>query len=149
VQTSTTCWVGEAWPDLAGFAGDAAWPAADDGAPNTRVARSGLYPAVSTTGQIVWRCAVNVRRAESDLRPVAAATLQAMLPGRVAAGPQGIREWREESRREVPLWPWLLAAAALVFLLEGRASALAANRREPEIGIPRSRAWLTRRRWRP
>ncbi|MEI8037538.1 MAG: VWA domain-containing protein [Verrucomicrobiota bacterium] len=134
VQTATTCWVGEAWPDLAGFAGDAAWPAADDGTPHTRVTRSGLYPAVSSTGQTVWRCAVNVRRAESDLRPVAAATLQAMLPGRVAAGPQGIREWREESRREVPLWPWLLAAAALVFLLEGRASALAASRREPATG---------------
>jgi type VI protein secretion system component VasF len=47
----------------------------------------------------------------------------------VVAGTQGIREWREEIRREVPLWPWLLAAAALVYLTEGWASAVAAKRR--------------------
>ena len=77
---------------------------------------------------------MNVRRTESDLRPLEAAKLQAMLPGRVAAGSQGLREWREESRREVPLWPWLLGAAALVFLAEGWASAAAAKRRMAAAG---------------
>jgi len=129
IQTTTACWVGEAWPDLAKFAGSAAWPAAADGSEATRTLHSGVYDAVAKTGQVEWRCAVNVRRAESDLRPLEAAKLQALLPGRVAAGSQGLREWREASRREVPLWPWLLAAAALVFLAEGWVSAAAAKRR--------------------
>jgi hypothetical protein len=67
-----------------------------------------------------------------------------MLPGKVAAGQQGIREWREEIRREVPLWPWILAAAALVFLAEGWMSARAARRREVAAGgdMPK---WMGRR----
>ena len=134
LQTTTTGWVGEAWPDLTKFAGEAAWPAAEDGGPATRVPRSGVFDALSKDGKTLWRCAVNVRRAESDLRPVDTAKLQAMLPGRLVAGTRGIREWREEIRREVPLWPWLLAAAALVFLAEGRAGASAAKRREAADG---------------
>jgi hypothetical protein len=134
LQTATTCWVGEAWPDLSKLAGDAAWPTADAGHTNTRALRSGFFPALSKAGKPVWGCAVNARRAESDLRPMDAARLQAMLPGRVASGKQGIREWCEQNRREVPLWPWLLAAAAAVFLLEGRAAGMAAKRREVEAG---------------
>lgn len=147
MQTTTTAWVGEAWPDLGMFAGDAAWPAAADGSPAPRAQRSGRFDALAKDGGTRWRCAVNVRRAESDLRPVEAAKLQAMLPGRVLAGTQGVREWREVSRREVPLWPWLLAAAALVFLTEGWAAARAAKRRAaaaggtaPVAGGPRFRA---------
>jgi len=136
MQTATACWVGEAWPDLTKFAGDAAWPAAADGSPAPRALRSGLYDALAKDGKVRWRCAVNVRRAESDLRPVDAAKLQAMLPGRVLAGTRGLREWREESRREVPLWPWLLGAAALVFLTEGLAAASAAKRRVAAAGGP-------------
>jgi len=135
MQTTTACWVGEAWPDLANFAGDAAWPAAAaDGVPATRTLHSGVFDALSKAGKTQWRCAVNVRRAESDLRPLDAAKLQAMLPGRVMAGAQGLREWREASRREVPLWPWLLGAAALVFVAEGWASAAAARRRTAAAG---------------
>ena len=133
-QAATTCWVGEAWPDLSGAFGDAAWPPPAAATPGTRVLRSGLYPALAKDGQTVWRCAANVRRAESDLRPVAAAKLQAVLPGRLATGNQGLREWRDDNRREVPLWPWLLAAAALVFVLEGWASARAAKQREVAAG---------------
>jgi len=152
-QTATACWVGETWPDLSNFAGDAAWPAADGGNPAPQALRSGLFDAVTNAGKVRWRCAVNVRRAESDLRSVDSAKLQAMLPGRVVAGTQGIREWREEIRREVPLWPWLLAAAALIFLLEGLASAVAARRREavaggsaPVADGPRFRARMPGRR---
>ena len=134
LQTATACWVGEAWPDLSNFAGDAAWPAAGEGKPAPQALRSGLFDAVSKEGKVRWRCAVNVRRAESDLRCVDSAKLQAMLPGRVVAGMQGIRAWREEIRREVPLWPWLLAAAALAYLAEGWASALSAKRREAAAG---------------
>ena len=134
MQTTTACWIGEAWPDLTKFAGVAAWPAAADGSAATRIQHSGVYDAHSKAGKVEWRCAVNVRRTESDLRPLEAAKLQAMLPGRVAAGSQGLREWREESRREVPLWPWLLGAAALVFLAEGWASAAAAKRRMAAAG---------------
>ena len=153
MQTTTACWVGEARPDLTKFAGDAAWPAAADGSPAARALHSGLFDAVSKEGKTQWRCAVNVRRTESDLRPVDSAKLQAMLPGRLVAGAQGIREWREEIRREVPVWPWLLAAAALVFLIEGRASTVAAKRREAAAGgsapvtrTPRARAHMPGRR---
>jgi hypothetical protein len=134
LQSTSSCWVGEAWPDLSEFPGTAAWPTADDGTAATRVLHSGLYDAVSNDGKTQWRCAVNVRRAESDLRATDSAKLQAMLPGRVVAGAQGIREWREEIRREVPLWPWVLGVAALVFLAEGWASAHAARRREAAAG---------------
>jgi hypothetical protein len=96
---------------------------------------------------------VNVRRAESDLRARDAAQLQTMLPGRVVAGTQGVREWRAAMSREVPLWPWLLAAAALVFLIEGRVSAVAAKRREAPVdgstalaNGPRFRSRMTGRR---
>lgn len=133
-QAATSCWVGEAWPDLSRAFGDAAWPPPAAGSPDTRVMRSGLYQALAKDGQTVWRCAANVRRAESDLRPGAAAKLQAMLPGRVAAGNQGLREWRDDNRREVPLWPWLLAVAALVFLVEGWVSAVAAKLRVVAAG---------------
>jgi hypothetical protein len=135
IRATTAAWVGEAWPDLSDFADDAAWPAAEGGVPSTRALRSGVFDAVSKDGKTKWRCAVNVRRAESDLRPMDAAKLQSMLPGRVVTGTQGIRAWREEIRREIPLWPWLLGAAAMVFLVEGWMSALAAKRRESAAGV--------------
>jgi hypothetical protein len=131
MQTATSAWVGEAWPDLGTFAADAAWSVPEEA---TRALRSGVFDAVSKDGVVQWRCAVNVRRAESDLHVLDPAKLQAMLPGRVAAGTQGLREWRKEIRREVPLWPWLLAAAALVFLAEGWAGSWFAKRREISSG---------------
>jgi hypothetical protein len=134
MQTTTAAWVGEAWPDLTNFAGAASWPAAAAGNAVPRAQRSGLFDALAADGSVRWRCAVNVRRAESDLRPVDTAKLQALLPGRVLAGTQGVREWREAGGREVPVWPWLLAAAALVFLAEGWAGAAAAKRREAAAG---------------
>jgi hypothetical protein len=144
LQTTTTCWVGEAWPDISKFSIAASWPRREDGESAARPLRSGLFDAISDDGKPLWRCAVNVRRAESDLRSVEAAKLQAMLPGKVAAGQQGIREWREEIRREVPLWPWLLTMAALVFLAEGWMSARAAKQRAVAAGggLPK---WMERR----
>jgi hypothetical protein len=144
LQTTTTCWVGEAWPDLSKFSQTAAWPKGGDGEPATRATRSGVFDAVSDDGNTVWRCAVNVRRAESDLRPVEDVKLQAMLPGKVAAGKEGIREWREEIRREVPLWPWFLTLAAIVFLVEGWMSHRAANGRSVAAGGI-LRKWIARR----
>ena len=129
MQSATDCSVGEAWPDLTKFPGDPSWPQGDDGKPAVRTKHSGLFDAVAKDGKTCWRCAVNVRREESDLRTPDPAKLQAMLPGRVAAGTKGIHEWREEIRREVPLWPWLLGAAAIAFLTEGWASARTARRR--------------------
>ncbi len=140
LQTATICWVGEALPDLSKFSMSASWPKGEDGEPAMRALRSGVFDAVAEDGKTLWRCAVNVRRAESDLRPVEAAKLQAMLPGKVASGQQGIREWREEIRREVPLWPWFLTAAALVYLVEGWMSARAAKQRAVAAGgnLPKS-----------
>ncbi len=144
MQTAASCRVGEALPDLTKFAGDAAWPAAEDGGPAMRALHSGLLDAVSKDGKTVWRCAVNVRREESDLHAVEDVKLKAILPGRVVAGAQGVREWREEIRREVPLWPWLLGAAALVFLAEGWLSTRTAKLREVNAGgeLPK---WIPRR----
>jgi hypothetical protein len=144
LQVSTTCQVGETWPDLAMSSIAASWPAAENGGPSRRALRGGLFDAVSEDGKTLWRCAVNVRRAESDLRPVDAGKLAAMLPGKVVSGEKGIREWRGEIRRDVPLWPWLLAAAALVFLTEGWLSARAAKQREHAGGAALPK-WLGRR----
>jgi len=144
LQTTTTCWVGEAWPDVSKFSIAASWPKGESGEPAVRALKAGVFDAISEDGKTLWRCAVSVRRAESDLRPVEAAKLQAMLPGKVAVGQQGIREWRDAIRREVPLWPWILAAAALVFLAEGWMSARAAKQRVVSAGggLPK---WMTRR----
>ena len=134
MKAATSCWVGESWPDLSKIPGSASWPTAEDGSPSSRAGQSGLFDALSKEGKPLWSCAVNVRRSESDLRPLDSAKLQAMLPGRVSSGSQGVREWREESRHEVPLWPWLLAAAAGVFLAEGWLSRRLARRREHAAG---------------
>lgn len=141
MQTASTAWIGEAWPDLGTFAGDVTWSVTEE---ETRALRSGVIDAVAEDGEVQWRCAVNVRRDESDLHALDATKLQAMLPGRVAAGTQGLSEWRKEVSREVPLWPWLLAAAALVFLAEGWASSWFAKRREISSGgdMPK---WMARR----
>ncbi|MBC8126020.1 MAG: BatA domain-containing protein [Gloeobacteraceae cyanobacterium ES-bin-144] len=133
-QSKTSLWVGEAWPDLTKLSEDAAWPLPPDGGPSTRALRSGVFDAVSKDGKSQWRCAVNIRRAESDIRPLESHILQQMLPGRLMTGGQGLRGWREELRREVPLWPWLLGAAALTFLAEGWLSSIAAERREMTAG---------------
>jgi hypothetical protein len=128
LQTSTSRWAGESWPDLTQFPGNASWPADVDGQ-STLALHSGCYDSQSQNSHIPWRCAVNVRRNESDLRPIPTDQLQTLLPGHIITGTQGIRKWRNESRREVPLWPCLLAAAALIYLIEGRQSMLAAQRR--------------------
>ncbi|MBN8456885.1 MAG: VWA domain-containing protein [Verrucomicrobia bacterium] len=135
-RASTQIQVGEAWPDLSNFAAQAAWPSNGS---SPRATRGGAFDAATPTGEIRWRCAVNARRAESELRPLPSERLRTLLPGRLAAGTQGIREWRDEIRREVPLWPWLLGGAGLVFLAEIAASARAGSRRI-EAANPERRA---------
>lgn len=133
-QGTTACWVGEAWPDLAHLSEPASWPTDGHDGVSTRSRRAGVFEAVSGQEKSLWRVAVNVRREESDLQPADAAFLTKILPGKIVAGQQGIREWREEIQREVPLWPWLLVATALVFLIEGRMSMRAAGRRDAAGG---------------
>ncbi|MCF7730886.1 MAG: BatA and WFA domain-containing protein [Akkermansiaceae bacterium] len=147
LQTGTSAWVGESWPDLSSFGGRAAWSPTPPGEQATRVLHSGVFDALANDGTPLWRCAVNVRRAESELRPLDPAKLQAMLPGRLATGTGGIREWRETIRREVPLWPWLLGAAALVFIAEGWVATRAAARRGVVAGTALPKG-LERRGWR-
>ena len=139
LQTGTSAWVGESWPVLSNFGGRAVWSPTPPGEQATRVLHSGVFDALANDRTPLRRCAVNVRRAESELRPLDPGKLRAMLPGRLATGTGGIREWREAIRREVPLWPWLLAAAALVFIAEGWFSTRAAARRGVEAGaaLPR------------
>lgn len=144
LQGVTTGWVGEAWPDLAKFPGTTSWMEDGKEARSARMRRSGVFDAVSNEGVPVWRTAANIRRDESDLRPVDAGKLAAMLPGKLVTGPQGIHEWRKESRREVPLWPWLLASAALVFLAEGWMSARAAGLRDGAAGASGFPWWIRR-----
>lgn len=130
-RAATSAWVGEAWPDLASVDAEASWPTDSGSGTTPRMLRSGVFDALDKNAAPVWRCAVNARRAESDLRPESAAALQAMLPGKVTAGSTGLRDWRDANRRDVPLWPWLLAAAALVYVLEWRLSSVAAMLRQP------------------
>lgn len=137
MQAETSCWVGEAWPDTASIATDASWPATDG---STRTTNAGSFDACAPDGSIVWSCAVNVRREESALQSLEAGRLSSMLPGKVASGLEGMRAWRDEARREIPLWPWLLAAAALTYLAEGWMSAAAArNRTAAASPLPISR----------
>lgn len=144
LQGVTAGWVGEAWPDLTKMPEPASWLENSKEGLSTRTRRSGVFDAVSKDGAAVWRMAVNVRRDESDLRPADGVKLASLLPGKLVAGPQGISEWRKEIRREVPLWPWLLAAAALVFLTEGWMSARAAGRREGVAGEVKFPWWRRR-----
>lgn len=134
MQVATNCLVGEAWPPLDGISTAAIWSLPDNGQTTAQSRHAGVFDAVSEGGGILWRCAVNVRRDESDLRPLDAAKLQAMLPGKLASGEGGLREWRGEMSREVPLWPWLLAVAAMVYLTEGWLAARAAKLRRQVSG---------------
>ena len=113
-----------------------------------RITHAGLHEGRVPGNDRVWRCAANVPRAESDLRPVEAAMLGKMLPGQLGTGAEGLRAWRDEMGREVPLWPWLLGAAALVFVTEGWWAARSGSRRarlgateipRPLIGAKRKR----------
>ena len=112
--------VGDAWPTVSGAGVD--WGRDD------RVGRAGLHVGMATGGS-VWTCAANVPREESDLRPVDTGWLQPLLPGQVGTGEAGLQAWRDEVGREVPLWPWLLTAAAVVYAVEGWWSARAGLRR--------------------
>jgi hypothetical protein len=101
--------VGDAWPELLESTAD--WGGGD------RIMRAGLHQGKGAGDVAVW-CAANVPREESDLRPVGREDLERWLPGQLGTGAAGVRAWRDEIGREVPLWPWLLAAASLVFAAE-------------------------------
>jgi hypothetical protein len=131
-------WVGDGWPILqhAALWHPASTPA---GQAVGRPENAGLYRADAGGVAGVWQCAVNTRRDESDLRPVPADTLKETVPGTVLAGTSGMRGWLEQSERQHPLWPWALAAAALVFTAECWWSAMAARRRmAAAAGAPQS-----------
>jgi hypothetical protein len=98
-----------------------------------RAMRPGPHAAQDAAARTVAYCAVNVRREESDLRPVDESVLAGWLPGHVVTGAAGVDAWNRESKRQVPLWPWLLAAATLVFLAEFQFSARAARRRHARV----------------
>jgi hypothetical protein len=134
-RAPTQRWVGEGWPVLNDPG--AKWLAPDgQGNPLPRADRAGLHVARSAAGRELWQCAVNVRRDESDLRPLPAATLSGFLPGRMATGRAGMVASEQDAKRQVPLWPWLLAVAALIYLIESWWSVRAAARRAKSAGAP-------------
>lgn len=134
-RAPTQRWIGEGWPALKDPG--AKWLAPDgQGSPLPRAVREGLYVARSADGRELWQCAVNVRRDESDLRPVPASTLSGFLPGRVATGHAGMVASEQDAKRQIPMWPWLLALAALVYLIESWWSVRAAARRAKSAGSP-------------
>ena len=135
-QSTTLLRVGEAWPVLHGPDRAAAWPAGSNGEPTTRAEHRGIFTATGAGAARVWRCAVNVDRAESLLRPKDPAALKSILPGTIAAGGKAVDAWRAEARRDVPLWPWLLAAAAMVFAGEGMLASRLASLRGGKSGSP-------------
>lgn len=111
--------VGEAWPGLADRGME--WAGGE------RITEAGLHEA-RRGGEVVAVCAANVAREESDLKSLTAAELERWLPGQVGIGSEGLRAWRDEIGREVPLWPWLLAAGAMVFAFEAWWSARVGQR---------------------
>jgi len=134
-RAPTQRWVGEGWPALKTT--NTQWVAADgQGPPLPGATQAGLHIARTADGRELWQCAVNVRRDESDLRPLAAAELSSFLPGRMATGQAGMVASEQDAKRQIPMWPWLLALAALVYLIESWWSAAAANRRAMSADSP-------------
>ena len=136
-----TRWVGDAWP---GVGVDGVVWAGGEG----RITRAGLHAGQVPGGARSWKCAANVPRAESELRPADSAVLGRILPGRTGSGAEGMRAWRDEMGREVPLWPWLLGGAALVFVAEGWWGARSGSKRSARMAVevPRPVAGTKRKR---
>ena len=72
---------------------------------------------------------VNVDPRESDLTPITEDALGKIALHESVAGVDNLRRWLSQSRGMLPLWPTLLALAALAFAVESVWSNLAARKR--------------------
>ena len=126
-RAPTQRWVGESWPTLST---PVRWMDAENHATATPgPAQAGRFTATRADGRTLWTCAANVRREESDLRPLNPDALQRFLPGRLATGETAMTASERDAHRQIPLWPWLLAAAAMIYVAESWWSLRAAERR--------------------
>ena len=128
--------VGEIWPELAPPSvlwSNTPWEGAQNPAMADKTDSPGIFQArnaqLKEPAEPRWVCAVNVHRAESDLRPVERAAIAALLPASAQILSEVPADWQDSGLRQIPLWPILLLLTALAFLAESRLSARAARSR--------------------
>ena len=90
---------------------------------------SGFYQVGTALEPSLLTFPVNVDPRESDLTPITEEALNHITPHETVVGPDNLRRWLSQSRGMLPLWPTLLALAALAFAAEGVYSNLAARHR--------------------
>ena len=79
--------------------------------------------------QAIAQAAVNVDPRESNLRPIDPAVLARIAPHELVTGLDSLQVWLAQARGQIPLWPLLLGAALLLFIVEAILSNLLARRR--------------------
>lgn len=93
-------------------------PAGEKGVLVERAEQSGFYKVSLPNGEVVQEFAVNVDPRESNLRPIEPAALGKMISTEVVTGLEDLKLWLGRNRGLVPLWPFLLVLAFLVFAAE-------------------------------
>ena len=100
-----------------------------------RAEQAGIYEI--SAGNETAVLTVNTDPEESDLRPIALATLEKLVSHDELVGLEALKQWLAQTRGLVPLWPLLLGLALLVFCAEAVLSNVMAGRRaqgdEPHI----------------
>ena len=90
---------------------------------------SGFYQVGTAREPALLIFPVNVDPKESELTPIAEDALGRITPHETVVGVDNLRRWLAQSRGMLPLWPTLLALAALAFAAESVYSNLAARHR--------------------
>ena len=79
---------------------------------------SGFYQVGTAREPSLLTIPVNVDPQESELTPITDEALGRITPHESVAGMDNLRRWLSQSRGMLPLWPTLVALAALAFALE-------------------------------
>ncbi len=90
---------------------------------------SGFYQVGTAQEPEMLTFPVNVDPRESELAPITDEALGRITPHEAVIGVDNLQRWLSQSRGMLPLWPTLLALAALAFAAEGVYSNLAARHR--------------------
>jgi hypothetical protein len=99
-----------------------------------RTDQTGIYDVRSPSEGTVQQFAVNVDPVESRLKPISPDALAKVVPHQMIVGQDDLRVWLERNRGHVPLWPWVLLLALLVFAVESiLANVMARSRSQAEV----------------
>ncbi|MEI6493236.1 MAG: BatA domain-containing protein [Verrucomicrobiota bacterium] len=104
-------------------------PAGEKSVLTDRADSSGFYEAGPPQDPARQVFSVNTDRRESDLRTIAPAALEKIVPIETVAGLDELNLWLAKSRGVVPLWPALLLLALAVFAAEATVANLLARNR--------------------